>query len=378
MSTPTLQAAPAAPGVAPTQIAAPPPVDDVDQFQNLWDAGAFAPTDEKGKTLSAEEQAKLEREAQGQPEPTEQTGDKPAEGEQAAEGTEQPADKQAKAADAKPEDKTYGDLNEYLKDAGVEPESFMTLPVTVKVDGVEQKVPLAEVVKGYQLSNASYNRMNELATAKQQFTNEQQQVRQALGLRIQQAEELFKSAHAELLAEFNAVPWQQLRTEDPARYSAAYTDFQARNGAIQQKLQEIAQAKQAEAQAQHQALMQALPVERERLLAARPEWRDAAKLQESQSAMRALGRKLGFTDAELNRVYDHRQMLILDMAARYAALQASTPATVKRVRAAPQMAKPGTRQTRDPKVAANQAARDAWMRDPRNEDAGAAYFESLA
>lgn len=407
----TQQAAVAAQGV-PSQIAAPPP-DDADVFQGLFDAGAFAPTDEKGTTLSPDEQAKLEREAQGQPE-------KPAEGAESAEEAEAAPEDTKDTKDAKtapePEEKSYESLDEYLKDTGLDPESFMSLPVTTKVDGKEHAVPLSELVKGYQLSAASYARMNEAAEQRraaieentrnrQSFAQEQQQVRQALGVRIAQTEALLKVAQEQLLGDYNAITpqqWTQLRTENPGEYAALQTQFQHRHQTLQQQLQEVAQAKQQEAQAAKQARLQALPAEQEKLLTARPEWRDPQVAQAAQRAIVATGIKLGFTHAELQDVFDHRHLVTLDEAARYqpfreaaqklgvndaellnmasefAKLKAQTPSNLKRVRAAPKMAKPGARQARDPKVAANQAARDTWLANPRNEDAGAAYFESLA
>ena len=71
-------------------------------------------------------------------------------------------------------------------------------------------------------------------------------------------------------------------------------------------------------------------------------------------------------------------MLLLHDAARFAALQASSPQAVKRVRAAPQVATPGARITRDPKQVAIQQARERWKRNPKDTDAAAAVFEHLA
>lgn len=374
MSTTQTGVAPAA-AVAATPANSSPATDQIDSFQGLWDAqnqidnGLADNSDEPQDLNNA--QAEGDAEGDGEGEPAQADGEQtatPAKGAQ----TEKTGDKPAET-----EDKNYDNLDHYIKDNGIEPESFMQLPVKVRVDGAEQDVPLGEVVKAYQLSQASYARMNEAAQAKQAFTTEQSQVRHALGLQIKTAQSLLTKAEGQLLQDFNGVDWNALRAENPAQYSALYTDFQARNTAIQQEKQAVAAEAQRNTQAQEQARLQAIPIERERLMQARPEWRDAAKAQAAHRAMSDYGRKLGFSDAELNGITDHRQLLVLDMAARMAQLQAQTPATLKRVRTAPKMAAPGARQTRDPKGTAHKNALANWARNPRSDDAAAAAFEQF-
>lgn len=362
------------PGVASAATAEPQ--DTVDQFQSLWDSGA---TDEQRtqpppaavEPLEAQDLNNAAVEGAGEATQAEPT-----------EGAEKTAATKVEPEKTETEDKAYTSLDEYLKDAKVDPESFMTLPVTVKVDGKESAVPLGELVKGYQLSSASYDRMQQLATERQAFSNEQTQVRQALGIRIQQAEALLKGVQDQLLGDYNAITpqqWQQMRAEKPGEYAALMTDFQQRQQALQQQLQQVAQAKEAEARAANQQSAQALAQERERLFAVRPDWRDPTKFQAVRQGVLDAGRKLGFTDAELSGLSDHRHLLVLDLAAQALKNQASQPAVLKRVRAAPPMAKPGTRQVRDPKQVRAQSAREAYERSGgRNDDAGAAYFEQFA
>lgn len=362
-------------GVATAAVATPanssPATDQIDSFQALYDAqnqidhGQVEPERPDLNNAQAETEGEPEAELQTEGEP------------QIAKVTKQ-ADKAEGEPKAEAEDKHYDSLDHYVTDNGLEPESFMALPVKVRVDGAEQNVPLGEVVKAYQLSQASYARMNEAAQVKQQFATEQTQVRQALGIQIKQAQAILGKAESQLLQDFQNVDWNGLRTSDPANYSALYTDFQARNTAIQQEKQAVANAEKQNVQAQEQQRLQAIPVERERLMQARPEWRDPAKAQAAHRSMSEYGRKLGFSDAELNAITDHRQLLVLDAAARMAQLQAATPATLKRVRTAPKMAAPGTRQNKDPKGSAVQNASSAWARSGyRDENAAAALFENL-
>ncbi len=296
----------------------------------------------------------------------------------AAEG-EDAAPAKTEEAPPEPEVKSYDSLDAYLKENQIDPEGFLSIPVSVKVDGKEELRPLSEVVKGYQIASAGYQRLSEAAAQKESFQREQQQVREALGQRIQQAEALFTAAQQQMLGDYQRINWQQLRAENPAEYAALSADFSQRQQALQQYVQQIGLAKQQEAQAAEQSRSQVIPAEREKLLALRPEWRDPVQAKEAQDAITSLGHKLGFSDAELNSITDHRQMLALDMAARYAKLQAAQPAKLKQVRAAPQMAKPGTRSVRNPAEAQYQNIRETVVKSGyRDPDAVAAMFERLA
>jgi len=111
---------------------------------------------------------------------------------------------------------------------------------------------------------------------------------------------------------------------------------------------------------------------------ARPDWRDSKVFEAARSEMSSYARTRGFTDAELASIYDHRYMQVLHDAARFAVLQAKAPEVAKRVRTAPKAATPGARITRDPKAVAAQQARERWQKNPRDADAQAAYFDTLA
>lgn len=350
----------------------PPPKDDVDTFQSIWDAQAA-----EDAKLESQERPNLENASvEGETEAPEQP-------EQAA---PEPEDAKAQGAEeTKPEgegedEKAYGSLDEYLTASGLDRDSFMQLPVRLRVDGNDRDVPLAELVKNHQLAAASYARMNEAAQAKQTFAQEQERVRGAIRTRIDQIEKIAQVAEQQLLGDVNQIPWDKLRAENPAEYAALSTEVNQRRQQLQQILQQVSQERQTEAQAANQQTAQAVAAERERLLAARPEWRDPATLANDQRSMIEAARKFGFTDAELNQVNDHRQLLVLDAAARFLnGPQARKSAVLKKVRAAPTLpAKSGTRQIRNPKQSAYKNAVTNWSRNPRDEDAAAAVFEHLA
>lgn len=370
-----------------TTVAAPTgPISDdtaAERFESLWDAGAFdGPTQEPAKA-PAQKQAEPPKEEQA-----------PA---QEAEPVQQVEPTQVEGAEAQ------GEQTQQEPPEPLDGEEFHARPVTVKIDGKESQVTLEELKKGYQISSAAQARLEQTQRARDAFQSEQTQVRQALGVRIQQVEGLLTEVQQAMLGE-NPVNNLQLRAENPGEWSARVTDYNQRQAWLQTRLLQVAQARQEQEQVANQQRQQALPQELQRLTAAMPEWQDAAKLREAQTQMRSYGQRRGFTDQELSGVYDHRYMLTLDDASQmsaaqqaatqalgrpvstreivklvtqYAKTEAARPEVTKRVTQAPRMTAPGTRTPpKDPNTARLTSAKDAF-RKTRSDDAAAAILEMI-
>lgn len=300
----------------------------------------------------------------------------PAEGEEEVEAEGEQPDKDPKEGDGK----EYASLDEYLSDNKIDPESFMELPVTVKVDGKDQTFSLKEVVDGFNLKTVSYERMQQVAQERQQFTTEQTQVRQALGVQIQRTEALLKSAQEMLLGDYAHVTQEQLnqlRAEKPGEYAALMADYRSRVEAIQALTQQADQARKEQAQAAETQRRASLPGEVQKLLRDHPEWRDPVKRTAALKLVNDYGVSRGFSPAELNGILDARYMNVLHDAAMYRQLKAKAPATLRRVRSAPRMVKPGTRTTADPKAAQYSSIRDRAVKNPDDQDAQLAWANAL-
>jgi hypothetical protein len=327
-----------------------------DQFQGLFDAGAFEPTKKPVETKVEPEPRQAEPEQRAEPEPAQEAQTPEAEAEQEPE---------------------WSSLDEYLAHAKLDPQAFQSLPVTVKIDGESRQVPLADVIKSYQLEGHVNNKSIELSNAQKQFETERETAVQLYRQQLGQAQTLGQLAQQQLMGEFNQVNWTQLRQTDPVQWTALQLEFQNRSAAINQHLNEVAAAQQAQAQQLQQQQAALLPKERDKMLERVPEWRDPAKFDADRKSMSSYAKQLGFSDAELASVFDHRQMQVLHDAAQFRALQAANPETLKRVRAAPQMARPGTRTNRNPQTVAKQQALERFAKNPRDQDAQAAAFEHL-
>jgi len=326
-----------------------------DRFQNLWESGAFN--------------------ASGQPDPEQgQAAPEPV-----APATPEPAAvAQAPEPAPEPEGPEYQSLDEYLTKANLERDSFYELPVTVKVDGKTSQVALKDVLKSYQLEGHVQEKSRALSEQQAAWEAQQAQARQQWEQRLTDAQSLGNLAHQQLLAEFQGVDWNRLRAENPAEWAARNTEFNQRAAAIQQHLASVQAQQEQLKQQQAAAQAAALPKERDKMLEARPDWRDDSKFQAARGEMTSYARKLGFSDAELQGIFDHRYMLILHDAARFAQLQAQAPQVAKRVRAAPPITQPGARMQRDPAEVARTQLRDAFKKNPRNDDIAAKYFGTLA
>jgi hypothetical protein len=328
--------------------------------QSLWDAGAFNADGKPDPT-----------QGQKAPEPKTAAAPAPAAAPPAVEG----ADPVAEAPE--PEAQVYASLNEYLEKTGLEAASFYELPVSVKVDGQESQVKLADLLKGHQ-QEADYTRKTQaLAEQRKAWEQQETQAKQAVTQHLERAQALGNLAHQQLLAEFQAVDWNGLRAQRPDEWAAKNLEFNQRAQAIQQHLAQVDGQRQ-------QLLAQQLPQERERLLNAIPEWRDPTVATAGKTAIAKYASSRGLTDAELGSLYDHRFMLVLHDASRAAALQAEltelkakVAGKVQQVRAAPVAPAPGTRTTRDPKVAQLQSARESFKKARSDPDAQARYAQAL-
>lgn len=327
------------------------------QFQSFWDNPG-----------AVEAERPRNEDAQNAPVAEEQQ-------EQAADPDAVAHQQQAEETDDTPQ---YASLTDLLTAHKIDPESVMGLHVTTKIDGVETQVPLSDVIKSYQLEGHVNNKSIELSNQKTAFEQAQQQWQQANQQQIQMHQTMAQAALQMLNHDYQKVDWNTLRMQNPAEFAALQAEFQQRQGQIGQFVQQVQAMAAQEAEQQQNALRQSLTKENELLLNARPEWRNADAFNKARDSMKQYARSLGFQDAEINSIYDHRYMLILSDAASYRALQASAPQALKQVRQAPPMAKPGSRVDVNPQEAKKQQALDRMKRNPRDIDAQAAAFDIFA
>ncbi|HKT89537.1 MAG TPA: hypothetical protein VJQ59_13930 [Candidatus Sulfotelmatobacter sp.] len=272
----------------------------------------------------------------------------------------------------------YATLDELLAAHKIDPQSVRSLNLTTKIDGVEGKATLADLIESYQLKGHVNNKSVQLANDRSAWENERAQHVQQLQAQFKQNQDLGNVAMQMLTHEYQRVDWNALRAQNPAEFAALQAEFQQRQGQIQNYIGVLNQQAQQQQFEQQQSMQKALAQEHELLMNAVPEWRTPETFKQDKEAMTKYAQSLGFKDAELAQIYDHRYMRILHDAARYQALQASNPETLKQIRQAPRMAAPGSRQDVNPSEVGRKQILDRLNRNPRDEDAQAAAFDFFA
>ena len=195
--------------------------------------------------------------------------------------------------------------------------------------------------------------------------------RQAYAERLTAVDEALKSLEA---AEPDAATLDRLRKENPAEYAAVRADIQAnrdRRAAVQAEQARVRQEQAAERAKLTEAR---LVEERDKILAAVPEWKDPAKAEAASRALYATAQQYGFDGADIEAgFHDHRIVLLLRDAMAYRQLQAKVPETKKKVEAL-KTATPGAAKTPD-RGAGEKKALDRLSQSGRTDDAAAVFLE---
>lgn len=216
----------------------------------------------------------------------------------------------------------------------------------VKVAGEERDVTLKELRDGYQMEADYRKKTSELSEHRKAFEAERDRVANEINARFQEAQQISTMLENQLMAEYQAVNWNELRATNPAEYAALKQEYNERYNHIQNVKANVAQnlqAQQAEWQnKQAQELHHMLVSESEKLQAAIPEFRDKAKAETLKGQLRDYLKSYGYSDQEIKNVYDHRHVLILKDAMAYRAMQSKKPELTKKIVNLPKMQKPGS------------------------------------
>jgi hypothetical protein len=193
---------------------------------------------------------------------------------------------------------------------------------TIKVDGEEAQVSLNELVAGYQRKATFTQRQQELAEERK-VVQQQLQGLPAQEQRLQQTYQQYQEVLHQLRAQMEAanapadLDWDALEREDPIQWLKLKELERQRAGEIQAVIAEQQRMNQVMAAENAKKLEQHLAVERSRVLEKIPEWTDGDIQANEQRRLMEFGQEIGFSQDELNQLYDHRAVLILRDAMRY-------------------------------------------------------------
>ena len=159
-----------------------------------------------------------------------------------------------------------------------------------------------------------------------------------LGQQRQQLETLVNQNHERLsaLLKFGQPDWDQLLATDPQEFQRQRWEWEK----IGREYQAVLNQKQAlEQQAHHDRmaqLQQAEARERTTLLTKLPEWKDSARAKQDQDAIATyLKGTYGYDQDTINRIQDHREVLIALKAMKYDQLMDAAKTAKSKVRQLP-------------------------------------------
>lgn len=228
----------------------------------------------------------------------------------------------------------------------IEEESYEDVATyKVKASGEEKEVTIDELIKNYQLGADYTKKTQEIAEQRKAIeegmkeVQESKQVRDLYSQRLQAVEEFLQKQVTDATPQDLA----ELKENDPVGYAvkiAEITEKKENLSAVQQERAKIAQQQQLE---QRRFLQQKVVEEAQKLSQILPEFSDPNKGEQLRNEIRAYGKSVGFTDAEMSNVIDHRHVLMLRKAQLYDQLQKNKPNVTKKVNSAPKMVKSGNK-----------------------------------
>jgi len=211
----------------------------------------------------------------------------------------------------------------------------------VKMAGEEREITQSELIKLAQQGADYTKKSQQVAEARKQLEAEARVIEEARKERTEYAQRL--QALQQYL-EQNAPKGEDLeylKENDPIGYAvkvAELTQQEKQLAAVRAEQERLAYMQQAEIAQQQKAHIAQQAQLVSQLI---PEYADAQKGEGLRKELRAYAKSIGYTDEEVNSVYDARTVKALYDAMQYAKLQKSKPEVTKKVSQAPKAMKAG-------------------------------------
>ena len=198
--------------------------------------------------------------------------------------------------------------------------------VEVNVDGQPMEVSLKEALRGYIRQETFHQRLGELQQGVQALSTQRNEMATYQEAFVERAQELEAYVAAFMPQEPN---WEALYAEDPV--NAARQERRWRTFATQvQNLVAQREATQQELEVQrNRNIHNFASANRAKLAQAHPEWSNEKAWRRDHDSMRRTARAHGYSDEEINQLYDARGVEILLKAAKYDRMMATKPRPVR-------------------------------------------------
>ena len=262
-----------------------------------------------------------------------------------------------------------------------EPEEDEEEPLyAVRVDGEEQEVTLDELLKGYSRQSAFTKKTQDLAEERKQiealqgqYTQEMQQIQSERQQYSQYLQSVIENSN---LDQFANVDWERLKTEDPIEFVTKREELRE----AQEKIAHV-QREQHQAAAKNDAVakqqwQESVKQEHGKLVEKLPEWGDPVKQKELAGELRSYASSVGFQEAEIESLIDHRSFIVLNKARLYDELQKSNP-KAKKLKNKPKVIRSGKGTSAKSETKAKRTAMRNRLKESGHVNDAAALLEDL-
>jgi predicted metal-dependent phosphoesterase TrpH len=211
------------------------------------------------------------------------------------------------------------DVNEEVVDnEEASSESEETL-YDVTVNGVNQKVNLNELMKGYSRESDYTKKTMDLSNQRKEVESMQENLKKEFDAvkssRDQYATQL--EILTNNLQQEEKVNWDQLYQEDPAEYVRKKAESDKRKEALDNAREEQKRIQQEQQAEQEKVYNEYIANERKILSEKLPQYADKNKSAEFTRRLTNFAKESGYSDQEIAMMVDHRAVLLLADAYRY-------------------------------------------------------------
>jgi hypothetical protein len=233
---------------------------------------------------------------------------------------------------------TVDETTESIPTENTEPEEAQPEVRTfkVKVDGEELEVPEDELLKGYSRTSDYTRKTQKLSEERKSLEAEAMAVKAE---REQYAHTL--TALKQQLQSVNEPDWDRLQNEDPIEFVKQKEIHRDRKDKLQALDMEQRRVADLQTQEQQRAFQNYLQDEQVKLTHAIPEWKDADKAKTEKEKIASFALALGYSDADIAQIYDHRAVVALRKAALYDEMMTKAKSQTEKVKDSPKSVSPG-------------------------------------
>ena len=189
----------------------------------------------------------------------------------------------------------------------------------VTVNGVNQKVNLNELMKGYSRESDYTKKTMDLSNQRKEVESMQENLKKEFDAvkssRDQYATQL--DILTNNLQQEEKVNWDQLYQEDPAEYVRKKAESDKRKEALDNARQEQKRIQQEQQAEQEKVYNEYIANERKILSEKLPQYADKNKSAEFTRRLTNFAKESGYSDQEIAMMVDHRAVLLLADAYRY-------------------------------------------------------------